>query len=186
LTLRIGILGGTFDPVHNAHLAIARAALEHLGLGSILWIPTGAPPYRAAPVAAAPHRLAMLKLALAGEARYVIDERELRPAASGFTHDTLVSLKSEHPQDRFTLIVGADQYAKRTTWHRWTEIEKLCDVAVFARPGAKPDGKVKTIPMTPMAISASDIRTRVGRGDDVSGLLPAPVLAYIRAHGLYR
>jgi nicotinate-nucleotide adenylyltransferase len=186
LTLRVGILGGTFDPVHNAHLAIARCALERLGLGRILWIPTGAPPYRPAPVAAASHRVAMLNLAIADEPRYAIDERELRPGASGFTFDSISSLQSEHPQDQFVLIMGADQYEKRGTWHRWSDIEKICDVAVFARPGSNLDGKAKTIPMTPMAISASDIRARVGRGDDVAALLPAPVLAYIREHGLYR
>jgi len=182
----IGILGGTFDPVHHAHLAIARAALEHLHLRSVLWIPTGAPPYRAAPVAAAAHRIAMLKLALAGEPRYAIDERELQPAASGFTHDSLVALKSEHPENRFVLVMGADQYARRATWHRWADIEALCEVAVVARPGSNLDGKAKTIPMTPMAISASDIRARVARGEDVSALLPASVLAHVRAHGLYR
>jgi nicotinate-nucleotide adenylyltransferase len=186
LTLRVGILGGTFDPVHNAHLAIARSALDHLGLGSILWMPTGAPPYRPAPVAAASHRVAMLKRALADEPRYAIDERELRPGASGFTIDSITSLKHEYPHDQFVLMMGADQYAQRAHWHRWADIEKLCDVAVFARPGSNLNGKAKTIPMTPMAISASDIRARIGRGDDVSALLPPPVLAYIREQGLYR
>jgi len=186
LTLRIGILGGTFDPVHNAHLAIARAALERLGLGRILWIPTGAPPYRPAPVAAASHRVAMLKLAIADEPRYAIDARELRPGASGFTFDSISSLKREHPESRYVLMMGADQYERRATWHRWADIEKICDVAVFARPGSNLNGKAKTIPMTPMAISASDLRARIGRGDDVSALLPAPVLAYIREQGLYR
>lgn len=182
----IGILGGTFDPVHNAHLAIARSALEHLGLGRILWIPTGAPPYRPAPVAPAAHRVAMLKLALAGEPRYAIDERELQPGTSGFTFDSVSSLKKDCPQDRFVLMMGADQYAKRETWHRWADLEKICDVAVFARLGSNLNGKVKTIPMTPMTISASDLRARIGRGDDVSAMLPPPVLAYIREQGLYR
>src|SRR5258708_32878731 len=91
----IGILGGTFDPVHNAHLAMAGAALRELGLDEILWIPTGAPGYRHAPIASAEHRLAMLKLALAGEPHYRIDIRELAPGASGYTVDTLKSLRSE-------------------------------------------------------------------------------------------
>jgi nicotinate-nucleotide adenylyltransferase len=182
----IGILGGTFDPVHNAHLAMARSALERLGLGRVLWIPTGAPPYRPAPVAAAAHRVAMLQLAIAGEPRYAIDARELQPGASGFTFDSVSALKIENPQDRFVLMMGADQYEKRATWHRWADLEKICEVAVFARPGSNLNGKAKTIPMTPMAISASDLRARIGRGDDVSELLPAPVLAYIREQRLYR
>jgi nicotinate-nucleotide adenylyltransferase len=184
LTLRIGILGGTFDPAHNAHLAIAGAALRALDLQQVLWMPTGAPAYRPAPVAAAAHRLAMLKLAIAGEPRYALDERELRPDASGFTYDSVKELKDEKPDAKFTLLMGADQYAKRQTWHRWTDIEKLCDIAVFARPGSDLNGAL-TIPMTPLAISASDIRARLARGEDVSTMLPPPVLDYIRHHGLY-
>lgn len=186
MTLRVGILGGTFDPVHNAHLAIARAALAQAGVAKILWIPTGAPGYREPPVAPARERVAMLKLALAGEPRYAIDERELRPGASGFTFDSISSLKNENPGSRFLLIMGADQYEKRTSWHRWAEIEQLCDIAVCARPGIQLDGKAKAIPMTLMDISASDIRTRVARGEDISAMVPLPVAAHIRAQGLYR
>jgi len=131
----IGILGGTFDPAHNAHLAMAGAAVRALGLQQLLWVPTGAPPYRPAPVAAAAHRLAMLKLAIAGEPRYAVDERELAPDASGYTVDTLCALHGERPGAAFALLIGADQYAKRQTWHRWPDIERLCDIAVFARPG---------------------------------------------------
>ena len=182
----IGILGGTFDPVHNAHLAIAGAAMRTLGLERILWLPTGTPPYRPAPVAAAPHRLAMLKLAIAAEPRYAIDERELPPEASGFSFDSISSLKNENSKNKFMLIMGADQYARRASWHRWPELEKLCGIAVVARPGWNVDAKAKTIPMTPLPVSASDIRARLGRGEDVSAMLPAPVLGYIREKGLYR
>jgi nicotinate-nucleotide adenylyltransferase len=186
VTQPIGILGGTFDPAHNAHLAIANAALRALGLQQILWLPTGAPRYRPAPVAAAAHRLAMLKLATAGEPRYAVDERELQPSASGFTLDSLSSLHENYPGKSLILLMGADQYAKRETWHRWTDIEKLCDIAVFARPGWNDNAKAKTIPMTPLPISASDIRSRIARGEDVSAMLPPPVLGYIRQHALYR
>jgi nicotinate-nucleotide adenylyltransferase len=185
VTRPIGILGGTFDPVHNAHLAIAGAALRALGLQQILWLPTGAPAYRPAPVAAAAHRLAMLRLAIAGEPRYAVDERELRPDASGFTFDSLASLHKDIPGKTFILLLGADQYAKRDTWHRWPDLEKLCDIAVVARPGWSPAAKATAIPMTPLAISASDIRARLARGEDVSAMLPPPVLGYIREKGLY-
>jgi len=181
----IGILGGTFDPVHNAHLAIAGAALRALELQQVLWIPTGAPPYRPAPVAPASHRLAMLKLAIAGEPRYAVDERELAPGASGFTFDSVKALKEENPDASFTLLMGADQYAKRDSWHRWPEIEQLCEVAVVARPGSAAGSRAKMIPMPPMAVSASDIRARIARGEDVSATLPGAVLGYIKQKGLY-
>lgn len=184
MTSRTGILGGTFDPVHNAHLAIAGAALRALDLQQILWIPTGTPQYRPAPVATAAHRLAMLKLAIAGEPRYVVDERELQPGASGYTIDLLSSLQGDFPDQSFTLLMGADQYAKRATWHRWPEIEKRCEIAVFARPGTKLEAT--TISMTPLPISASDIRARIARGEDVSAMLPPKVLGYINEKGLYR
>ncbi len=182
----IGILGGTFDPVHNAHLAIAAAALRELGLRQVLWLPTGAPPYRPAPVAATAHRLAMLKLATAGEPRYAVDERELQPGASGFTFDSLSSLHKSNHDKTYILLLGADQYAKRDTWYRWKDLEKLCEIAVVARLGSKLDAKARKISMTPLPISASSIRERIAHGEDVSAMLPSPVLDYIRKKGLYR
>lgn len=180
--MAIGILGGTFDPVHNAHLAMARAALEALALDRILWIPTGAPKYREPARTPVPHRVAMLRLAIAGEPRYEIDERELDPAHSGYTVDTLKSLGG-----RPVLLLGADQYAKFETWHRWREILELASIAVFARPGwSSPNGRATHVPFTPLNISASDIRARLARGEDVSAMVPARVLDYIRRHGLYR
>ncbi len=176
-----GILGGTFDPVHNAHQEMARAALEALALERILWMPTGATRYRTPARAAAHHRVAMLRLALEGEPRYVIDERELAPGHSGYTVDTLKSLGF-----RPLLLLGGDQHAKLETWHRWHEVLELADLAVFARPGyAAQDGRARLVPFTPLAISASEIRARLARGADVSAMLPPKVLAYIRQHKLY-
>jgi nicotinate-nucleotide adenylyltransferase len=182
----IGILGGTFDPVHNAHLAMARAAFVELRLERILWIPTGAPTYRTPPVAAARHRVAMLRLALDGEPNCAIDERELAPGHSGYTVDTLVSLHRDFPGSEFHLLMGADQYAKLGTWHRPKELGKLCRIAVFARPGwTIAGGAARLVPFEACGISASDIRARIGRGEDVSAMIPAAVLRYIASHRLY-
>ena len=185
--MSLGILGGTFDPVHNAHLAMARAALDHLGLQKILWIPTGTTRYRAPAVASAHHRLEMLRLALAGDARAEIDPRELSSGASGYTVDTLHELKLENGDTPLWLLMGADQYAKLATWQRPEEVRRLARIAVFERPGCPlRDPEVKKIPLAPLLISASDIRARVGRGEDISGLVPAAVANYIGRYGLYR
>ena len=181
----IGILGGTFDPVHNAHLAIARLALDRLDLEKLLWMPTGAPAYRKPPVASGRDRVAMLKLALGSEPRYAIDERELQPGASGFTVDSLLQLKRENPASRFVLLMGSDQYEKRASWRRWPEIEALCEIAVAARPGSAVGAQVKALPLTPSPVSASDIRARVKRREDISAMVPAAVANYIREKGLY-
>ena len=181
----IAILGGTFDPVHNAHLAMGQAALAALRPGRMLWIPTGDPPYRSAPVAKAAHRVGMLRVALAGEPRHAIDERELASGASGYSFDTVSALRLETSAE-LVLLMGADQYAALETWYRWRELRALARIAVFARPGASPPGgDAQVIPMAPMRVSASAIRARLAAGQDVSGLLPAAVLAYIKANGLY-
>jgi len=179
-------LGGTFDPVHNAHLAMARAALEALDLGKILFMPTGAPRYRTPAVASGEHRLAMLRLALEDEPRYEIDARELAPGASGYTVDTLRELRLElGPDTQLWLLMGADQYAKLGTWHRPDDVRRLARIAVFARPGISLDSKVPLIAMKPMQVSASEIRARVARGEDISPLVPPAVANHIARHRLY-
>jgi len=208
----IAILGGTFDPVHNAHLRIAALALDTLGAARVLWIPTGAPGYRTAPVAPAGHRAAMLRLALGAEPRYGVDERELAPGASGYTVDTLSALRREAgPRTALVLLMGADQFASLDRWHRWRELTALTHIAVFARPGAipqaaapvlaeaaarrtepdgdwraRPAGAIIPVPMPPLDISATGLRERLLRGEDISDLVPEAVGRYIAAHGLYR
>lgn len=188
----VAVLGGTFDPVHNAHLAIAARALEALGARRVLWLPTGSPGYRRAPVAPPEHRLAMLRLAIAGEPRYAIDERELAPGHSGYTYDTLAALRAELGRETpLVMLIGGDQYAKLAGWHRWRELFGLARFAVFARPGegagpeGVPEGAVIQVAMAPMAVSASTIRARLARGESVAGLLPAAVIEYIQLHRLY-
>ena len=188
----VGILGGTFDPVHNAHLAIARRALDALEAARILWVPTGAPPYRAPPVAAAAQRVAMLALAIAGEPRYSLDQRELAPGASGYTYDTLRAIRENLGANiPLVMLIGSDQYQKLGSWHRASELFALCRFAVFDRAGtAAPGGEpprtgVIHLNMAPIPISATEIRARIARAEDISAMVPGPVLEYIRRHHLY-
>jgi nicotinate-nucleotide adenylyltransferase len=183
----IGIFGGTFDPVHNAHLAMARAALQELNAERILFMPTGAPRYRQPAVAGGEHRLAMLRLALDNEPRYEIDARELAPGASGYTVDTLRELRLELGADTpLWLLMGADQYGKLESWHRPQDVRKLANIGVFARPGWNlSDPKVKIIPLELMNISASEIRGRLARGEDISQMVPPAVARYIADQRLY-
>lgn len=168
---------------------MARAALEQLDLARMLWMPTGKPRYRDAPVAAPEHRLAMLRLALEGEPAAELDARELAPGASGYTIDTLHELRLELGRDTtLVLLIGADQYEKLGTWHRAAEVRRLARVAVVKRPGIekKIDREALRVEMTPMEVSGTGIRARVARGEAIDELVPAPVAAYIAEHGLYR
>ncbi len=133
----LGILGGTFDPVHRAHLHLAHAALAKLGLAEILWIPAGLPSHRQAPHADAAHRLAMVKLATADEPRFVVDAAEAASGEPSFTVPTLERLRRVYGDRRpFVLLVGADAFLGLPSWHRWRELFGLAGIAVAARPGA--------------------------------------------------
>lgn len=185
---RLGILGGTFDPVHNTHLAMAHAALDTLHLDKLIFLPTGNPQYRTPARTAATHRVAMLKLALAGEQRMEVDERELAAGASPYTVDTLKNLKAELGEAaELHFLMGADQLEKLDSWHRPDEVRGLARLAVFARPGheAKEAG-VQVIPMPPSGVSSTDIRARAKRGESLASLVPPAVANYIQEHRLYR
>jgi len=169
---------------------MARAALEHLRLDRILFMPTGAPRYRTPAVASGAQRVAMLGAALQdelrGSPRYEIDARELAPGTSGYTVDVLRELRLElGPDTPLWLLMGADQYASLGSWHRPHDVKKMARIAVFARPGMVLKDKVSLIPMEPMPVSASEIRARVARGEDISQLVPPAVAGYIALHRLY-
>jgi nicotinate-nucleotide adenylyltransferase len=181
----IGILGGTFDPVHNAHLAMARAALEHLKLDKVLFVPTGTTRYRNPASASGEDRVAMLRLALESNPSFEVDTRELQSGASGYTVDTLEALRAELGDAELYLLMGADQYEKLGGWHRPEELKRLARIVVFGRPGIQLKENVKLIPMKPMPVSASEIRARVGRGEDLGRLVPLAVANYIGRHRLY-
>jgi nicotinate-nucleotide adenylyltransferase len=133
----IGVLGGTFDPIHYGHLRLAEELAERLRLGEVRLVPSGTPPHRSAPTVAAEHRLAMTRLAAADNARFTVDEREVRRAGPGYTFDTLNELRAEAGEAQpLALLLGADAFLEFATWHRWHEILGLAHVAIAHRPGS--------------------------------------------------
>jgi nicotinate-nucleotide adenylyltransferase len=132
----IGVLGGTFDPVHHGHLRLAEEIGETLKLGEVRLIPVGTPPHRGTPHVAPEHRLEMVRIAAAGNPRLTVDDRELRRAGPGYTYDTLAGLRAEIGTARpLVLIVGADAFLEFATWHRWHEVFGFAHIAVAHRPG---------------------------------------------------
>lgn len=211
----LGLFGGTFDPVHFGHLRLAEEAIVHLGLGGVRWLPAGQPPHRGVPQVTAEQRLAMVRLATAGNERFAVDAGEVEAAAPSYTVHTLERLRAELGVTQpLVLLVGADAFAGLATWHRWRDIFALAHVAVSHRPGfpvetsslphelatefndrrlghagdlkAMPGGGIVTFAMTQLAISATQIRKLLSNGLSARYLLPDSVLDYIRTHSLYR
>ena len=190
---RAALFGGTFDPVHQAHLALAHAALATLALDEVRWVPAGQPWQKDRIVTPALHRVTMLELALAGEPRFVIDRIELVREGPSYTLDTVRALRAAEPGTAWTLLIGQDQYAGLHTWNGWQELLGLVDLAVANRPGvvARPDPEVqrfphRMVPLPMLDISATDIRERVAAGRDISQLVPPQVARYIETNRLYR
>ncbi len=192
MTERIGLFGGTFDPVHNAHLALAREALATLSLVELRWIPAGQPWQKARALTAAQHREAMLGLAIGGEPRFVLDRRELLRQGPSYTLDTVREVQAERPGATCFLIIGADQYAGLHTWHGWQELLGRVVLAVANRPGFAPPVNAevlrhrhRSVPLPMLDISSTEIRRRVARGGEISELVPPEVARYIAQNGLY-
>ncbi|MBI3042164.1 MAG: nicotinate-nucleotide adenylyltransferase [Betaproteobacteria bacterium] len=146
-TAPIGVLGGTFDPIHYGHLRLGEELGETLKLGEVRFVPSGTPPHRQAPYAAAEHRLAMVRLAAGGNARFQVDECEVRRAGPGYTFDTLAGLRADAGASRpLVLLLGADAFLEFATWHRWHEIFGLAHIAVAHRPGSPPERWAERMP----------------------------------------
>lgn len=136
MTGPIGIFGGTFDPIHHGHLRLAEEIAEKAKLGEVRFVPSGTPPHRTKPGADAQHRVAMAKLAIAANPRFVVDDRETKRAGPGFTFDTLTELRQElGPSRAIALLMGADAFLELATWHRWRALLDLAHVVVAYRPG---------------------------------------------------
>jgi len=192
---RLGVFGGTFDPPHHGHLAIAEWARDELRLDRVLFIPAGVPPHkrRTSPTAAR-HRLAMTRLAVRGNPAFAVDPREARGRGPSWTVDTLRALAGEHPGATLHLILGADMYATFADWREPEAIARLARLVVALRPGAPaPRGRapaargrgVVWLSNPGIELSSSALRARARRGRSLRYLVPDAVARYALRHGLY-
>ncbi|HEV1998618.1 MAG TPA: nicotinate (nicotinamide) nucleotide adenylyltransferase [Candidatus Dormibacteraeota bacterium] len=185
-----GVLGGTFDPVHLGHIAVAAQCRERLDLAEVRLVPSFLPPHRQPPVAPAADRLAMTRLAAERDRGLVVDDIEVRRGGTSYSVDTLRELRE--PGRRLVLLLGYDAAIELSSWHQAVEILALAEVVVFNRTGAGRDADRRGLPAGAAVIevdspdiSATEVREWLAAGLDMSGMLAAPVLAYIHARGLY-
>jgi len=207
----IGILGGTFDPVHHGHLRLAIECIERLALAEVRLVPLRVPPHRKPPRASPEHRLAMLKLATANKNNLIVDDSELRRKDISYTIDTVSALRKNSGRTPLCLLMGTDAFNMLHTWHRWQSLLDYVHIVIAERPGVvcTPENAelnsvlVKHTAMDPTAlhtaengrifrvqipwldISATRIRDMLRMRHNTSFLLPEAVIDYIHTHGLY-
>lgn len=187
--MKVGFLGGTFDPIHLGHLRAAETAREGLGLERVAFVPAGVPPHRGAPLASALDRYAMTALATACQPAFVASDMELRREGPSYTVDTLRAWRCARPHDELVLLLGSDAFADMSGWREVEALRSLCEVAVLARPGdARETGDATTLRVVGPALdlSSSEIRSRLAEGRSVRYLVPEAVADYITKRGLYR
>ena len=186
--MRIGILGGTFDPIHVGHVAAARVAMECAGLDRVLFIPSATPPHRGPAEADATQRLEMTRLAIGDEQRFEVSDVEARRGGKSFTSDTVRELNVAHPGDELFLILGWDAAKLLETWRDPDEVRRLARIVIVTRPGSgRPAATTEIVCERPTPdIAASRLRRALERGERVARYVPQPVAEYIAARGLYR
>jgi len=206
---RIGILGGTFDPIHVGHLALGRAARAALSLDEVRLLPTGSSWQKSGVVASAQQRLRMASLAVAGEPGFLVDDREVRRSGPSYTVDTLAEMRSElGAQPALVLLLGSDQLLNLASWHRWADLLSFAHIACTQRERVtlerlplpveemvrahgrdalpdEPAGAVVFFGMPPVPVSATTLRARLAAGERPHELVPPAVLDYIDLHQLY-
>ena len=207
----LGLMGGMFDPVHNGHLNIAQNCVQALGLDALRFIPCGVPVHRENTLTDSRHRLEMLELAITGQEKFSIDDRECRSKEPSYMQTSLESIREENPEVRLFFLMGLDAFNSLPSWHRWVEIFELAHLVVATRPGVTPDfdgilqqeyekriastveemkqyrhGRIYSAAFEELDISSSMIRERIARDDSLSGLVPRSVETYINNEHLYK
>jgi nicotinate-nucleotide adenylyltransferase len=195
MAVKIGLFGGSFDPVHLAHLSLARCALEQLGLDQLLWLPAGRPWQKTGRGLASPeHRRAMVELMITGEPRFAVDDSELERDGASYTIDTVRARLAARPDEQVFLLIGQDQYARLHTWREWRELLCRVTLAVAARDGqavevsAELQGqphRMLRLAMPALAYSSTQVRDMASRGEDISPMVGDAVAGYIAHHRLY-
>ncbi len=190
---KIGIMGGTFDPVHAGHLIIAEKAREEFGLEKVLFIPSGTPPHKRKVFASSRHRFAMVEIAIEGNRYFAVSDIEVKRKNPSYTYDTVSLIKRMYPEMEMYFITGEDALSEIKTWHRYEELIKETVFLVAPRekrPSAgiprMPFFEYRFIEMPLLGMSSSYIRDCISTGKTVKYLLPDRVLEYIRKYSLYR
>lgn len=187
--MRLGVFGGSFDPVHVGHLIAAEAAADLLRLDTVLFVPARVQPFKVGlHSASADDRVAMLALAVEGNPRFSLDPREVQRAGPSYSVDTLEALRSENQHDELFLLVGADAAWDLPRWHDAQSLQGFAKIFVLSRPGFDvPDIEMiaGAVDVPAINLSASQIREKARRGDSLRYMVPAAVVEYIESQGLY-
>jgi len=197
---RLGVFGGTFDPVHHGHLVAAEEARHQLDLDQVLFVPAGRPPHKPTrPISPVHHRVRMIELAIAAKPYFALSHVDVERPGVCYTVETLELLRAEWgPGPIFYFVVGTDSLADIPTWYQPQRLIELCELAVARRTGAEVDlvrleerlpglrDRIHWVPIPLLEISSSDLRARVRAGRPISYLVPSAVEAYVLEHGLYR
>lgn len=191
--MKLGLLGGMFDPIHLGHLRAAEIVRESLSLDEVVFVPAGVPPHRERPAASGIDRYAMVALATAGDRAFTPSDIELRRDGPSYTVETVAALRERHPGAEVVLIVGSDNLPMIAGWRDPERLLALCTVAVVERPGsvpspagAVPATRLHRVEGTTLPIASRDLRERVRAGRSVRHLVPDGVADYIEKRSLYR